>query len=98
MITTIVGDPTPNDRVEHPSQVIQSFVDTTGEPPISNGLTDRFGGLIADTRTEVDESLAPSVHRHSRTERIAEKVELLDWVVPSSDIILAIHDLRLAWV
>ncbi len=98
MVTTIVGDPAPNDRVEHPRQVIESFVDTTAELPISKGLTDRFGGLIADTRTEVDEGLAPSVHRQSRPERIAEKVELLDRVEPPSDVILAIHDLRLAWV
>ena len=98
MVTTIVGDPAPNDRVEHPRQVIEPFVDTTVEPPVSNGLTDRFGGLITDTRTEIDEGLSPSVHRQSRPERIAEKVELLDRVVPSADIILAIHDLRLAWV
>ncbi len=98
MVTTIVGDPTPNDRVEHPRQVIDSFVDTTAELPGSNGLTDRFGGLIADARTEVDEGLAPSVHRQSRPERVTEKVELLDRVVPSSDIVLAIHDLCLAWM
>ena len=98
MITTIVGDPASNDRVEHPRQVIEPFVDTTSELPISNGLTDRFGGLIADTWTEVDEGLAPPVHRQSRPEGIAKKVELLDRVVPSSDVVLAIHDLRLAWV
>src|SRR6516164_9361470 len=60
----------------------------------------RYGlrGSIGHARTEVDEGLAPSVHRQSRPESVAEKVELLVRVTPPSQVVLAVHDLCLAWM
>ena len=54
MVTTIVDDPTANDRVEHPSQIVDAFVDTTVEPPVSHRLADGFCSLIAHARTGGD--------------------------------------------
>jgi hypothetical protein len=42
------------------------------EFPVSHRLTDGFRGSIAHAWTEVDEGLAPSVHRQSRPKGIAE--------------------------
>lgn len=98
MVTTIVHNPTANDRVEYFGQIVNAFVDTTVEFPVSHRLTDGFRGSIAHAWTEVDEGLAPSVHRQSRPKGIAEKVELLVQVLPPSHVILAIHDLCLVWM
>ena len=98
MVAAIVHNPTANDRVEHFGQIIDAFVDTTVEFPVSHCLTDGFRGSIAHARTEVDEGLTPSVHGQSRPKGIAEKVELLVRVLPPSRVVLAIHNLRLVWM
>jgi hypothetical protein len=82
VVTTIVHNPTANDRVEYFGQIVNAFVDTTVELPVSHRLADGFRGSIAHAWTEVDESLAPSVHRQSRPKGIAEKVKLLVQVLP----------------
>ena len=74
MVTTIVHNPTANDRVEYFGQIVDVFIDTTVEFSASHCLTDGFRGSIAHAWTEVDEGLTPSGHRQSRPKGIAEKV------------------------
>jgi hypothetical protein len=96
VVTTIVHNPTANDRVEYFGQIVDAC--TTVEFPSSHCLTDGFRGSIAHAWTEVDEGLTPSGHRQSRPKGIAEKVELLVQVLPPSHVILAVHDLCLVWM
>jgi hypothetical protein len=55
VVTTIVHNPTANDRVEYFGQIVNAFVDTTVEFSASHCLTDGFRGSIAHAWTEVDE-------------------------------------------
>jgi hypothetical protein len=47
VVTTIVHNPTANDRVVYFGQIVNAFVDTTVEFPVSHRLTDGFRGSIA---------------------------------------------------
>src|SRR4051794_38916995 len=63
--------------------------------PASHLCTDGFHRLVGNCRTEIDEELSLAILRSPRPKRIAEKIELLVPVGPSSVIILAIDNLRL---
>src|SRR5262245_52361870 len=74
MVTTIVHNPTANDRVEYFGQIVDAFVNTTVELPVSHCLTDGFRGSTAHAWTEVDEGLpigsSPvSAERYSQVSR-----------------------------
>ena len=59
----VVVDPAADDRIEHPCQIVKVLVAAQLQPPASDLLANRLGGLVADRRTEVDEVLAPAVLR-----------------------------------
>src|SRR3954452_7918716 len=90
---TIVVDPAPDVRVEHPGQIVQRLVTALLKGPAAHGLTDRLESFVADGRTERDADLPSPSARQPRPESIAEEVELLVGIVPTSVIILAIDDL-----
>src|SRR5262245_40193341 len=95
VVPTVVGDPPPNDGVEHAGQVVYLLVNATIKAPASNGLTDGFGCGITDAGTEIDEVLPPPVLRPSRAKGIAQEVELLVGILTPSVVIRAIDDGRL---
>ena len=95
IVTTIVRQPTPNDGIEHPSQVVNPLVHSTAELLRSNLSAHTFASGIADRRTEVDEVLPPPILRPPGAKRIAQKIELLVWVCPPSVVILAVDNLCL---
>jgi hypothetical protein len=70
VVSTVVGDPPPNNGIEHASQVVYLLVNATLKAPATDGLTDSFCGAIADTWTEVDEVLPPPVLRPPRAKGI----------------------------
>jgi hypothetical protein len=92
---TIVVDPAPDVRVEHPRQIVQRLVTALLKGPAAHGLTDRLESFVADGRTERDADLPSPSARQPRPESIAEEVELLVGIVATSVIILAIDDFRL---
>src|SRR3954447_4631195 len=92
---TIVVDPAPDVRVEHPRQIVQRLVTALLKGPAAHGLTDRLESFVADRRTERDADLPSPSARQPRPERIAEEVELLVGIVATSVIILAIDDARM---
>lgn len=98
MIPAIIVHPTTQDRVEHLGQIVDALVDTAVKLPVPYRLTDGFRGPVAHAGTEVDEGLAPSVHRQSRPKGIAEKVEFPVRVISSPNVILTVHDLCLVWM
>src|SRR4051812_37634531 len=92
---TLVVDPAPDVRVEHPRQIVQRLVTALMKGPAAHRLTDRLESFGADGRTERDADLPSPSARQPRPESIAEKVELPVGIVPTSVIILAIDDFRL---
>src|ERR1700736_1018426 len=55
----------------------------------------RLGCLRTDCRDETDKNFSGTVHRPTGAESIAQKVEVLFWIIASSISILAINDLGL---
>jgi hypothetical protein len=66
--------------------------------PTAHRATHLRRGIVADRRSKAHKEFAPLIPRPSRTKRIAEKVKLLDIVLPSSVLVLAIDELRLLWM
>src|SRR5215213_644363 len=95
IIPPIVLDPSPDDRVEHPRQVLQALVATQRYPPASHLFTDGFAGSIAHRRQEADEVFAPIVLRPPGTELITEEGKLLVLMCSFSIAILAVDHLGL---
>jgi len=91
--TAVIVDPATNMVVEHPRQIVERLVAAFVKYPVSDGLPDRLERFAADRRTERDAEPIPSA-RQPRPKRVAEKVELLVWVVAASVIVLAIDDFR----
>src|SRR5258708_18483083 len=96
VVTTIVIQPTPNDGIEHPRQIVDPLINATTKLPVAKTLSDRFGSGIADSGTEVDEVFTPAILRSSGSKRVAQIIELLVRIVSPSVIILAVDDSRLA--
>src|ERR1035437_9274119 len=63
--------------------------------PASNFRPNRLHRLVRHSLAEVDEVLPQSTLRPPRPKCVAEKIELLVRIRPSSVIILAVDDLRL---
>ncbi|MDO9041258.1 MAG: hypothetical protein Q7U64_02800 [Desulfocapsaceae bacterium] len=61
VIATIVVDPTLDDRIEHPSQILQLLVAPQRPVPASQGFPDDLGSLVANRRREVNEVFSPAV-------------------------------------
>src|ERR1039457_830324 len=95
IVPTVVRDPTPDDGIEHPRQIVNPSVNATAKLPVANGLSDRLGRHIADARTEVDEVLTPPILRPPGTKGVPEIVKLFVGIVPASIIILTVDDFRL---
>ena len=88
VVTAVVVDPAADVTVEHPCKIIQRLVAALMERPVSDSLPDRLESFAAGRRTERDaEPLPPA--RQPRPKRIAEKIELVVWVVSASIIVLA---------
>src|SRR5213593_2416476 len=77
VVPTGVGDPTPNDGIEHTSQVVHLLVNATSKAPASDGLTDGFCCAVADAWTEIDEVLPPPILRPPGANGRAQEVEVL---------------------
>jgi len=54
---TIVVDPAPDVRVEHPRQIVQRLITALMKGPAAHGLPDRLESFVADCRTERDADL-----------------------------------------
>src|SRR4051812_14775727 len=65
---TIVIDPTPDVRIEHPRQIIQRLVTALLKGPAAHGLTDLLESFVADRRTERDADLPSPSSRQPRPE------------------------------
>ena len=65
------------------------------QPPSPNLVPNGLCSAVGDSRTEVDEELAPPVLRFPRTKRIAQEIKFLVRVLPSPIFILTIDNLRL---
>src|SRR5574342_1228470 len=65
------------------------------KPPLPDGLSHLLAGLVADSRSEVDEKLAVTILATSRPKSIAQKLKLRLRVISPTVIVLAVHNPRL---
>ena len=92
---TVVVDPPADDRIEHPCQIVKVLVAAQLQPPASDLLANRLGGLVADRRTEVDEVFAPAVLRSAWAKGVAQKIEAGAGVLQTPIVVFAVDDLGL---
>src|SRR4051812_41975817 len=92
----VVVRPPPYRRIHKPRDLLQRLiVPGAGQPPLSDRLPDRLGGLVADRRQEAHEELPPSILGPPGPKSVAKEVELDVIVLASPVIVLAVHDLGL---
>src|SRR4051794_16832136 len=93
---TVVIRPPPYRGIHKPRDLLQRLiVPGGGQPPTSDRLPDRFGGLVADRREEAHEELPPSIPGPPGPKGVAEEVELDVLMLAPPVIVLAVHDLGL---
>ena len=66
----VIVNPAPDDRVEHPRQIFKGLVRLQMHAPVMNRLPHSLFRFITDCWGEIDEVLAISVLRPSRSKRI----------------------------
>ena len=92
----VVVRPPPYRRIHKPRDLLQRLVvPRGGQPPVSDRLPDRLGGLVTDRREEAHEELPPSILGPPGPKRVAEKVELDVLMLALPVVVLAVHDLGL---
>lgn len=72
-------------------QIVQGLVTAILQTPTPHLLTDCFSCSGTHRRTEVNEGLTPAIHRQTRPECIAQKVEARVRVVTPSVSILTVN-------
>src|SRR5664279_3616650 len=92
----IVVRPPPYRRIRKPRDLLQRLiVPGGGQPPVSDRLPDRLGGLVADRRQEAHEKLPPSILGPPGPKGVAKEVELDVIMLAPPVIVLAVHNLGL---
>jgi hypothetical protein len=92
----VVVRPPPYRRIHEPRDLLQRLiVPGAGQPPLSDRLPDRLGGLVADRRQEAHEELPPSILGPPGPKSVAKEVELDVLMLAPPVIVLAVHDLGL---
>lgn len=83
-------------RIHKPRDLLQRLIiPGGGQPPASDRLADRIGGLVADRRDEAHEELPPSIPGPPGPKGVAEEVEPDVVMLAPPIIVLAVHDLGL---
>src|SRR5947209_14074852 len=83
-------------RIHKPRDLLQRLVvPGGGQPPVSDRLPDRLGGLVADRWDEAHEELPPSILGPPGPKGVAKEVELDVIMLAPPVIVLAVHDLGL---
>ena len=82
LVVTTTAVPAPYDEVEHPGQIVDLLVRATPQLPVSDFLPDRLRRSAADTATEVDEELSPSVLRSPGTKSVEPRRAVREWRAP----------------
>src|SRR6185437_7927420 len=72
---TVVVDPAPDVRVEHPRQILKGLVAAPVQRPAPDGPSDRLERSWAGRGAERDAHSPVSFAHHPRPEHVAEKVE-----------------------
>jgi hypothetical protein len=80
VVTTMVVDPAPYDEVD--CEIVYLLVRATPQLPVSDFLPDRLRRSVADTATEVDEELSPSVLRSPGTKSVEPRRAVWQWRAP----------------
>src|SRR5512147_1735976 len=90
---TIVVRPPPDRGIHKPRDLLQRLiVPRGGQPPTTDRLPDRLGGLVTDRRQEAHEELPPSILGPPGPKGVAEEVELDVIMLAPPIIVLAVHD------
>src|SRR5437763_10357260 len=93
---TVVVRPPPDRGIHKPRDLLQRLiVPGGGQPPVSDRLPDRLGGLVADRREKAHEELPPSILGPPGPKSVAEEVELDVLMLAPPVVVLAVHDLGL---
>src|ERR1700677_3973945 len=91
----VVVDPAPDIRVAFACQIIQGHVAPMMEFPPSDRLPDCFQRVRTGGGQKRDAVLTATPNRSPRPERVAEKIERLDWKVTTPVRVLAVDEFRL---
>src|ERR1035437_845748 len=91
----VIVDPATNYRQKPTHELFQRKVASVRKLPLAQNRLHRLGCLRTDCRTETDKHFSGTVHRPTWPKGMAQKVEILLWIIASSIRILAIHDLGL---
>jgi hypothetical protein len=91
----IIVDPTTNYRSQPSHKLLQRKVASVRELPLAQNRMHRLGCLRTDCRNETDKHFPRLVHRPTGSKSMAQKVEVLFWIIASSISIPAINDLGL---
>src|SRR5439155_4224804 len=94
----VIIDPASDERVEHPSQVVELLVAPGLKGPTADHLTNRFECLGAGCRKKRQPVQIPLPFRSPGSKRIPKKVESTVWISTGAIGILAVDHLRLFWM
>src|SRR6202171_3468404 len=87
---TIVAHPAREDGANPFGDIFQFKVVAAMQSPTAHAESHAVAGLFADRWDEPDKALAVMIPRHSRPERVAEKIERPFWIFPRTICIFAI--------
>src|SRR5450631_469879 len=87
-----VVHPSRDHWVEHPREIFERFVALQLQPPTSDILTRRLCGARRHCRSEVREETSMPIEASSRTEVVAQEIELNVFVLVPSMEVFAIDD------
>src|ERR1035437_6384838 len=91
----VIVDPATNYRQKPSHEFFQRKIASVRKLPLAQNRLHRLGCLRTDCRTETDKHFPRTVHRPTWPKSVAQKVEVLFWIIALSIGILAIHDLGL---
>jgi len=92
----VVIRPPPYRRIHKPRDLLQRLVvPGGGQPPVSDRLPDRLGGLVTNRREEAHEELPSTILGPPGPKGVAEEVELDVLTLAPPIVVLAVHDLGL---